>query len=424
MASVKTWCAGDLDPKVNVGDVVAKHGVRFTWTSNHRTGRDMLPMTMKADPLADEAISLLRGRGVQGILDLVSDDNCPPQVRKLHDHLTKVPEWVDMDQIRRGQNFYWETFHDNGRVLTNHSLMSDFAVSSIVRVLTCTGYLANPKSAYRRGVETAYMVSKAMERGQLVPWGRGWSAVVAVRLMHAQARIHATRISKRTKKPLLGVAINQQDLMFTLLLFSVTVLLGYDKLGVKYTLQQRDDYVAAFRYVAYLIGVEDPENILAEFTTSLAFKQSLDIHLIQPNKESAHMTKVVLKSFEYNPPYFLSYRHHVQLGRLLMGEKLANELQLPYENTGLDISLQLKRFLQNFSILLMLCFHREWGLNLLESKVLDSYRKLLKGDPVFQFKEFDDKFDYSVQFDSHPTLFHLAASLAIGYFLLRVILSF
>ncbi|KAJ9063279.1 hypothetical protein DSO57_1001717 [Entomophthora muscae] len=183
-----TLCAGELDPEVKVGDVIVKYGTHFTWSPHHRTGRAMLSMTMKADPLADEAISLLRGRGVQGILDLVSDNNCPPQVHKLHNHLTKVPEWVDMDQIRRGQNFYWETFHDNGRVLMNHSLISDFAVSSIVRVLTCTGNLANPKSAYRRGAETAFMVSSAMERGQLVPWGRGWSAVVAVRLMHAQAR--------------------------------------------------------------------------------------------------------------------------------------------------------------------------------------------------------------------------------------------
>ncbi|KAJ9064336.1 hypothetical protein DSO57_1031857 [Entomophthora muscae] len=396
MTSVKTWNAGELDPKVSEGDTVSRYGNRFLWTSNHMTGRQMLPMTMEADPLADEAIALLKGRGVQAILDSIDSEKCPPQIKRLHEQITNVPEWVDMDQILRGQEFYWETFHDNGRVLMNHSLISDFAVSSIVRVLTCTGNLANPKSAYRRGAETAYMVSSAMERGQLSPGGRGWTSVVGVRLMHAQARIHATRISQRTNKSLLGVAINQQDLMFTLLLFSVTVILGYEKLGVKFTTQQRDDYMATFRYVGYLLGIQDPNNIMASFDTALAMKQSLDVYLIQPNKESAHMTKVVLKSFEKNPPFFLSFRHHVQTARLLMGDALANELQLPHANTGLDLSLKLTMYRQNKMLDLMLRVNRQWGLSFLERKVLEAYRILLKGDAKFQFSEYSESQDYSV----------------------------
>ncbi|KAI0218979.1 hypothetical protein L0F63_002991, partial [Massospora cicadina] len=289
-------------PKVNVGDTVEKYGSQFVWTTNHYTGRQMLGMTLKADPLADDAISLLKGRGIQAIQDFISSDNCPPQVQRLHDQVTTIPNWVDMDQIRRGQEFYWKTFYDSGRILLNHSLISDFAVASIVRVLTCTGYLANPKSAYRRGAETAYMVRSVMDRNQLLPWKDGWRSVVAVRLMHAQARQHVARVSKRSNRPLLGIAINQQDLMFTLLLFSVSMILGYDKLGVKYTDQQRDDYLAIFRYVGYLIGVDDPNDCLGDFGTALALKQSLDMHLIQPNKESAQMTNVVLKVLERNPP--------------------------------------------------------------------------------------------------------------------------
>ncbi|KAI0243993.1 hypothetical protein L0F63_004280 [Massospora cicadina] len=398
MNKVKTWQAGDLDPKVNLGDVVDRLGIRFVWTTNHRTGREMLDMTLKADPLADEAIPLLKGKGIQAIQDFISTDNCPLS-------------WVDMDQIRRGQEFYWETFHDNGRILMNHSLISDFAVSSIVRVLTCTGYLANPKSAYRRGVETAYMVSSAMERTQLVPWGRGWRSVVGVRLMHAQARQHATRVSKRSNRPLLGVAINQQDLMFTLLLFSVTVILGYDKLGVKYTTQQRDDYMATFRYIGYLIGVDDPNNQLANFTTALALKQSLDVYLIQPNKESAHMTKVVLQSFQYNPPFFLSFRHHVQLVRLLMGESLANELQLPYRNSGMDWGLKLTMYRQNKLLELMLHLHRGWGLNYLEKT----------GEPAFSFTQFNPEADYSIELD---TSLNPLVILALFIFVLFIWLGF
>lgn len=299
---MKSWEAGDLDPQVKVGDIVNDFGTRFAWTREHRTGREMECMSDKADILADEAIPFLGGRGVVAMEELVHSDHCPPQVRKLHEQLTHVPDWVSTAQIKRGQEFYWETFGSTRQVLVNHSLISDFCVSSIVRVLTCTGYFANPASAYRRGVETSYMVSSAMERNQLLPWGRGWRTVVAVRLMHAQARQHATRISKRKSKPLMGVAINQRDLMFTLLLFSVTVILGYDKLGVKYTTQQRDDYLAVFRYIGHIIGVEDHFNCLSEFTAALALKQSLDMYLIRPNKESAHMSKVVLQSFAHRPP--------------------------------------------------------------------------------------------------------------------------
>ncbi|KAJ9072309.1 hypothetical protein DSO57_1028852 [Entomophthora muscae] len=409
----KTWGAGLLQPDVSLGDRVTKYDAVFTWTGHHLTGSEILPMALKADPLADAAIPFLRGRDFK---DVALGDDCPRQVQSLLDQTIKVPEWVDLDQIRRGQDFYWETFHSCGQVMMNHSLISDFAVSSIVRVLTCTGYLANPKSAYRRGAETAYMVSRAMERGQLVPWGRGWSAVVAVRLMHAQARIHATRISKRTNKPLLGVAINQQDLMFTLLLFSVTVILGYDKLGIKYTLQQRDDYIATFRYIGYLIGVDDPRCLLGDFTTALALKQSLDMYLIQPNKESAHMARVVIEGFENNPPYFLSFRHHAQLSRLLMGESLANEMQLPYPNTGLDMFLQLYILYHNSTLNLMLWFRREWALSFLERKVLNSFQALFRGTPTFQFRPLEKDGDYSVALDkrSHfPLLLVVLAFVAI-----------
>lgn len=402
-----------MDPEVALGDVVTKYDFCFVWTRHHLTGREMLPMTLEADPLADAAVPFLKGKNIE---EVALSDNCPQQIQRLVDQIITVPDWVDMNQILRGQEFYWKTFHSGGQVMMNHSLISDFVVSSIVRVLTCTGYLANPKSAYRRGAETAYMISRAMERGQLVPWGRGWSAVVAVRLMHAQARVHVNRISKRSNKPLLGVAINQQDLMFTLLLFSVTVIHGYDKLGVKYTLQQRDDYMATFRYIGYLIGVDDPNNILSDFTTTLALKQSLDMYLIQPSKESVFMTKVVIEGFENNPPYFLSFRHHVQLTRLLMGESLANELQLPHANTGLDIGLQLYIFYQNTILDLMIWLRKDWALSYIEHKVLNAYHSLFRGSPNFQFQPLTSDGDYSVALNKIsyiPLLFVILAMVTI-----------
>lgn len=402
---VKTWKVSETEPDVQVGDLVQKYDRTFEWTKHHLTARELNEIAQHGDPLADAALPFLEAKGksrIDSMENLIKSPNCPPEVKAFYEQVNTIPEWVDFDQIARGQAFYWEMFFYATITLEAHSLISDFTVSSIVGVLTCTGYLASPKSAFRRSVETAFMVNCAMQRNQLKPGGSAWRSIIETRLMHAQARRHVNKIIKRDAKavkiPSERLPINQEDLIFTLMLFSVVFLQDLERLKVSHTSQQKEDYLATFRYVGYLIGINDPDLRLASFEKSLALKQSIDMHLIQPNEQSSHMAKVVLKSFHNMPPFYLNYRHLVQINRFLMGEQLSNELGYPYANTGLDWSFYFSFGRHQVQHKILLYLFGSSYLNLLETKVIESYAEILRGPPSYQFKQFDESDDFSVQY--------------------------
>ena len=104
--------------KPSHGNSVECHywGYSFFWTDQHRTKEELWPMVQTYDSLADECVALLNKipsgdsdkpfrKDFYGMLEKHKDEH--PKLQELWSEINTVPEWVDWDQIRRGQDTFY-----------------------------------------------------------------------------------------------------------------------------------------------------------------------------------------------------------------------------------------------------------------------------------------------------------------------------
>lgn len=138
----KEWPVEDLDPDVQPGDYASRLGFHFIWTSRCLKGKELIPLQREGDDLADAVVRALnlqpREDGLAKLLAYHKNNNIK-EVEEFYDQMTKVPEWVDWAQIKRGQDLFWQNSPTMLLSLLHFSLVGSFAVPQMVSVLACTG---------------------------------------------------------------------------------------------------------------------------------------------------------------------------------------------------------------------------------------------------------------------------------------------
>lgn len=85
----------------------------FDWTDDHRPASELEPWIRTADSLADECNAILDEVPVpadqkRDRYALLRDNYAKdPKTQELWDQINTVPEWVDWEQIQRGQDIFW-----------------------------------------------------------------------------------------------------------------------------------------------------------------------------------------------------------------------------------------------------------------------------------------------------------------------------
>ena len=242
---------------------VEKYGERFLWTHAHRTGSQLLPLRTRGDPLMDAALDRLRPRPREDVLTRLreSDDLADAA---LIEACASYPEWVDWDQVARGQEVYIQQFPLCATTLFYVSLVGGFSAPLITKVLLCTGYLTGPaRGVMQRLMDTGHMISECCAWGvdAFTPHtGRAWEAVLRVRVLHAKVR-RSLRRKDTWDGAAWGIPINQADLGATLLAFSYNVLVGVEKLrGSPLPAADQEAYIHLWRVVGWLLGIDDDCN--------------------------------------------------------------------------------------------------------------------------------------------------------------------
>lgn len=218
------------------------------------------------DPLADAVVELLGEidqrpamKSSLGFVEsLAADASLPMKQRRiLKDFLTassSLPEWLDWEAIARGQTFFVRFGMVHSTALLLGGLLESYSDTQTANVLMRTGRLK--KNTYRRIFETGSMVYDAMIPDGLHSGRKGFRTLLKVRLMHAGVR----RLMRRGKDwdlERFGVPICQEDLVFTLLLFDCGTLNGAQRLGLRVSSEQREDFHHLWRYVGFLMGVDE-----------------------------------------------------------------------------------------------------------------------------------------------------------------------
>lgn len=177
----------------------------------------------------------------------------PAALREFLAAVTPEPEWLDRDLVERGARAYRRLGRSREDVLLGLSLIGGYRYGGPTELLVRTGGLTG-SGAMRRLAETqawGFAVSRpgGMERG-----GEGWRATLHVRAMHA---LVANRYERDWDTAALGLPINQADLASTLGLFNSTAILGCRLLGRHVSRADSRAIMHLWRYVGWLMGVDD-----------------------------------------------------------------------------------------------------------------------------------------------------------------------
>ena len=184
-------------------------------------------------------------------LDAVADP--APALRALLEEVERVPEWVDWDLVEEGARAFRRFGRAAADVGLQLSLIGGYRFGGPTDLLVATGALTGGQSRRRLG-ETQRWVSSLTQPGGLRPHAEGWRLTLHVRVMHALVN-HS--FEPRWDVERWGLPINQADQASTLGLFDGVVLLGVRALGVPVTRAESDAVMHLWRYVGWLMGVDE-----------------------------------------------------------------------------------------------------------------------------------------------------------------------
>jgi hypothetical protein len=207
------------------------------------------------DDPADALVARLAGRfwAINALLREVRRNQerlpeaLPDDVRSFFVDRVVLPPWLNRTRVLNAQHWAERHIFHITVALFCASLPSAYAAERGARVLAATGRMADDLD--RRINETARFVLDVLAPGSLDPEGAALPAIAKVRLMHAAIR---TRMKGADEVP-----INQEDLLGTMLGFSVVVVRAVRRLGIQVERAEAEDFYHLWRGIGALLGIKE-----------------------------------------------------------------------------------------------------------------------------------------------------------------------
>jgi len=254
-------------------------------------------------------------------------------LQQLWQQANTVPEWVDWEQIARGQDIFYRY---GGPVLTGlayQSLLGGLGAARVTEVLSRTGGFAVDVARNRLFETTQYLLQCTRSLADIQPGGEGWAATIRVRLLHATVRNRIMKLAETrpeyfdTEK--LGIPINDMDCVGTIVSFSSALIyISLPRQGIYLRPQEIEDYTALWRYIAHVIGCPT-DGLLETKEQSKRILDSIMQHEIAPTRTSQILANNVIRSLQDKPPGYASADFLIAGARWLNGNQLCDALALP-----------------------------------------------------------------------------------------------
>ena len=162
---------------------------------------------------------------------------------------------VDLDRIGRGQRVFMTNLFPAAMVLLMKSLPEGYAAPNLSLVLNATGNLE--RRTYRRLLGVLQMLVNVSEVGGFAPDGKGLVALAKVRLLHASVR-QLARQRLPGYEDRYGIAANLEDMLGTIMGFSLLVVDGLEKLKIQLSADEKEDFYYLWRVAGLMMGIHPP----------------------------------------------------------------------------------------------------------------------------------------------------------------------
>jgi hypothetical protein len=283
---------------------------------------------LRGDPAADTLVSRL-GPHAWAVVAMMrgvrrSDEPLPaalpPEARRFFAEEGLPPTWMDRGRVLRAQRWANDHLFDITTALFCASLPTAYAAERGSRVLAATGRMEGDTD--KRVNETARFVLDVLARGSLEPGGPGLRAIQKTRFVHAAVRRALVERAADGGE----VPINQEDLLGTLLTFSVIVIRAVRRLGVAVDERDADDFFHLWRAVGAMMGIEE-KLLPVDFAEATERAGDIADRHFQPSPHGRALMAVLLTRIEAHVPGLP--RAPRFLVRHLAGDRVADLLGVP-----------------------------------------------------------------------------------------------
>lgn len=304
----------------------------------------------QGDPAADKVVAWItkqpEGKGYsifeKALAQQGNNEATPEPIASFLSLAELDPDWLDRSRLQRGADIIARSGLTGMRVLRDFGLMAGYQASAINQTLIKTGSLE--KGASRRIAETTKWWMDCTEPNGMEKYGKGYVSTLRVRIIHALVRHHVSNLDD-WDSDYFGLPVNQTDMQATYLAFCVLFLLGQRLMGIWVTKDEAEDVMHLWRYIGWLMGVDETLLCESEQSGLIALYQNLlcqataDQSSIQLGQ--ALMDEPLQRHYECVTPHWLTmlgwhklHAHwdkavHLSIVRLIVGRKGMQALGLP-----------------------------------------------------------------------------------------------
>lgn len=280
-------------------------------------------MRLRAGAPGRVSMADLRTALADGV-DAVPD--APAALRDFFAVVETVPAWVDWDLLERGSGVYRRFGQNAADVLLQLSLVGGYRFGGPPDLLVATGGLTGTTARRRLG-ETQTWTTSLSAPGAMRRDGEGWRLTVHVRAMHALVNA-SFECSDRWDAERWGLPINQADQASTLGLFDAVVLIGVRALGVPVSAADSRAVMHLWKYVGWLLGIEDEWLVDTERE-----RHRLNYHLLRAQADitpaGAELAGAILDVLRGQPHGRFRAERALSMLTALLGRRSMHDLRLP-----------------------------------------------------------------------------------------------
>lgn len=273
-----------------------------------------------------------------------ANDEIPPSTHfpilsEFFRNTERIPPDVDLDRISRGERVFEDHAFSGALVLLTKSLPEGYQAPNLAIVLNVSGDLRT--HTYRRLLGTLQTVVNVSTCRGFRHGGRAVITAQKLRLLHAGVRFLTRRYRPEYERTY-GVPVNLEDMLGTILGFSLLVIQGWRTLGVGLTPRQEEDFFYLWMVFARMMGIHPPgepesttylpENVAEAFTLYERYKER---HYVDgsTNPDGVALAAANLEMFRRLIPFPLRLLGIGMLPRLcmhqLMGDQACRRLRIP-----------------------------------------------------------------------------------------------
>lgn len=218
------------------------------------------------DPVADEVVARLIADGgiaaTREVFSLLTRDADPiPEAAPLELHrffaeTARLPAGTDPARLDRGEELYTRHAFVAALVLLCKSLPSGYSAPCLASVLSVSGDLR--QHPYKRLMGVLQMLVNVTTQHGFEAQGAAVVTAQKMRLLHAGVRAVVPRYRPRHAERFGGPPVNHEDMLATIMGFSLLVIEGMQQLGVPLRADEAEDLYYPWRVFAQLCGLHPP----------------------------------------------------------------------------------------------------------------------------------------------------------------------